>query len=80
MFYPLGENSEKPYGWVASTQPQPRQTRVSYEQITKKKSQLLLKKCPCKSWTNAFPSFIFRKEKSTAAAARSLRAKIVIVN
>ena len=45
----------------------------------KKNSQLLLKKFPRKSYTNAFKSFICRQEKATAVAVRSLRAKIVIV-
>ena len=45
----------------------------------KKNSQLLLKKFPRKSETNALKSFICRQEKATAAAVRSLRAKIVIV-
>ena len=45
----------------------------------KNNSQLLLKKFPHKSWTNAFKSFVCRQEKATAMAVRLLRAKIVIV-
>ena len=45
----------------------------------KKNSQLLLKKFRRKSQTNAFKSFIYRQEKATTSAVRSLRAKTVIV-
>ena len=45
----------------------------------KNNSQLLLKKFPHKSWTNAFKSFVRRQEKATAMAVQLLRAKIVIV-
>ena len=45
----------------------------------KNNSQLLLRKFPLKSWTNAFKSFVCRQEKAAAAAVRLLRAKIVIV-
>ena len=36
-----------------------------------------MKKFPCKSETNTFKSFVCRQEKATAAAVRSLRAKMV---
>ena len=39
----------------------------------------LFEETPRKTSTNAFKSFICRQEKATAAAVRSLRAKIVIV-
>ena len=44
---------------------------------TKRNHNAFLKKFPCKSSTNAFKSFVFRQQKSTTAAVRSLRAKIV---
>ena len=50
-----------------------------YRMILNTKRIHNLKKFPRKSETNAFKSFNCRQEKATVAAARSLRAKTVIV-